>query len=501
MRKQSDSYAPFADVRSVDVKIEFSLIDVNAKQNAIPQETSGGSFSDPLQTINDIYETGGRWPGLELNAFILDGTGRSIENDMSVVETGFWSALCDEKAAFSGVSMTYNFSAPVSTIGWTLYFDEKLFFYPTKIKIVAADSSGVILHEEIYSGNGHVQIIDIPVQNYSSVTFEFLENSHPNTSVRLVEIDFGIYQRFNKDNIEMASIVYGADPAAESFPNKQLVFSFDNKEKKYNLLNPSGLYAYLQEGQEITVEVLVNKEPVDMGKFYFSNAQASNSAVTASVTASDVVYALDTDPFTGGSDSKMALSSAVNLVLDGLDIVKNFNGNEETLVVLAIPVGTSKRESIRLLAQAAMCTVWVDRDGVMQFANLSTGDAVSALTANELYDFDGITISELIDKVVLTSKNEFSGSEAEYTAGSGRNTKSVNNPCVAPENGDAVAAWLLSQFNRRKHYSVKNRGDLAVEIGDTVNIEDAYKQNGNAAVTGVEIEYNGGISAVTKALA
>lgn len=500
MRTQSASYDPFPAVRRVDMRISFGLLDVSAKGNATPMQNGGGALSNPTQTLNEIYETSELRAGLELNAWILNGTNHAAEKDMSIEEIGLWSNLSDENGAFSGVSMTYSFSAPVSTVGWTLYFDSKLFFYPTKIKITAKDASGADLWDATYEGTGHTQTINAPVQEYSSVTFEFLENSHPYTSVRLVEIDFGIYQRFNKDNIEKASIVYGADIAADSFPSKQLVFSFDNKEKAYNLLNPSGLYAYLQEGQEIAAEIIIDGESVDMGKFFFSNATASNSAITASITASDIAYVLDTDPFMGGSNATTTLSAAVAVVLSGVEIETSFNGYGNRSVVLAIPSGTSKREAIRLLAQAAMCTVWIDRDGVMQFNHMEGGEAVSALTGDELYDFNGVTVTDVWDKVVLTVKNDFAGTQKEYTAGAGRNTKQVSNPCVASSNGSAVASWLLTQYNRRKQYNVKNRGDLAVEIGDTINIEDAYKQNGNAVVTGIDVQYIGGVSATTKAI-
>lgn len=500
MRTQSDTYNPFSAVRRVDMQISFGLVDVNAKENAILFGVGGSPISKPEQTINEIYETSQRRAGLDLNAWILDGTNHAIKDDMSREEIGLWSIASDENGQFSGVSISYSFSAPVSTVGWTLYFDSKLFYYPTKIKITALDATGLTLLDTTYEGSGYIQVIEAPVQDYSSVTFEFLENSHPCTSVRFIEIIFGIYQKFDKDSIEKASIVYGADIAADSFPSKQLVFSFDNKEKAYNLLNPSGLYSYLQEGQEITAEIIIDGESVDMGKFAFTSAKASNNAVTASITASDVVYALDTDPFTGGSNTTTTLSAAVGAVLSGLDIETNFNGYGNTSVVLAIPVGTSKREALRYLAQAAACSVWVDRDDVMQFNQMNGGESVSALTGDDLYDFDGITVTEVLDKVILTVKNDFADTQTEYTAGTGRNIRQVSNPCVAPENGASVASWLLTQYNRRKQYNVKNRGDLAVEIGDTINIEDAYKQNGNAVVTGIDIEYSGGVSTTTAAI-
>lgn len=501
MRVQSNTYNPFPAVRRVGIQIGFGLFDIEAKENATVEEIGGSTLSKPIQTINESYTSNGKYTALEHNAWELDGTIDLIPDDFESIEVGLWSEPSNKESLFLNQAVKYVFSSPVSTIGWTLYFDAKLAQYPTKIRVMAFDESGQNLLALDYEGNGHTQVIAAPVQDYSSVVFEFLENSLPLSSARLVEIVFGIHQRFDKDSVEKAEFIYGVDISSDSFPSRQLIYSFDNSNKAYNLLNPSGLYAYLQEGQEITAQIYIDDEPVDMGQFYFRTAEAGNSALTASIMATDVVYALDTDPFIGGMNESMSLSDAVSLVLDGLDIPVKYDGVADVKVILAIPSGTSKRESIRYLAQAAMCSVWVDRDGVMQFSDLKVSvDSLGSLTADELHNFDGITVSNVLDKVVLTVQNEHSETKVEYSAGVGKNVKSVENPCVAPENGAAVANWLLGKYNLLKRYNVRNRGDFSVEIGDTVNIEDAYKQNQNAVITGVEVHYSGGVYAVTKAV-
>ena len=75
----------------------------------------------------------------------------------------------------------------------------------------------------------------------------------------------------------------------------------------------------------------------------------------------------------------------------------------------------------------------------------------------------------------------------------------VSNPCVADENGQAVADWLLAGFKCRKRYAVKNRCDPAVEIGDTLKIWDIFDNRENAVVTGIDLSFNGGLYAITEA--
>jgi hypothetical protein len=76
--------------------------------------------------------------------------------------------------------------------------------------------------------------------------------------------------------------------------------------------------------------------------------------------------------------------------------------------------------------------------------------------------------------------------------------QSFTNPCVASSNGSACAAWLLRGLKMRKHYDVQNRCDPAVEIGDTVRIDDIFANRENAVITGIDVTYNGTLSAKTK---
>lgn len=77
--------------------------------------------------------------------------------------------------------------------------------------------------------------------------------------------------------------------------------------------------------------------------------------------------------------------------------------------------------------------------------------------------------------------------------------RSYSNPCVAPGYGWPVANWLLQMANLAKIYAVKNRCDPAIELGDTYQIADVFGNDDSAIVTGLDVTYNGTLSAVTEA--
>lgn len=507
MRQQSAAYAPFPAVRSVDFRVTFELIDTEANGNATVTSSGYESFTAPENLLNDVSEAAGKWATLENNLWALDGTFENLPAS-DAGDNGWWSeAVSGADAKFSEDSLPeiyFTFSAPVSTIGFSLFFDEKAEQFPTKIRFVATGADGKTISDKTVETSGASQIINMPIKDYTALQISFLETFLPFRRVKMQEIIFGIIQRFDKDNLASAKLKYGADLAAETFPSRELTFTFDNSDKKYNLLNPTGIYEYLQDRQEITAAVRIGGEDVDMGKFYFTAAAAKDSAVTAQITANDIVLELDGETFDTGSNTTKTLSLAVADVLAGKNVQTSFEGDLGAAVVgMTIPTGTTKREAIRLLAQAAMCSVWVDRDGVMRFANLSVAEtAASELTADELYSYDGVSVSAKVDAVVVKSQNPFvDGAEEQvYIAGTSGAAKTISNPCVTAAAGQAVAEWLLSCYKRRKSYSVKNRCDPAVEVADTIKIADAYGQSGNAAVTEISISYDGGVYANTSAI-
>jgi hypothetical protein len=136
---------------------------------------------------------------------------------------------------------------------------------------------------------------------------------------------------------------------------------------------------------------------------------------------------------------------------------------------------------------------------VLQIRPLDVSEtADDELNPDNMYSMGGVGVSEPVDCVELTVYNEYAETETLYTSGAGRRVKAVENPCA--HNGQEVADWILAQCNRRIRYDKQNRGNPAVEIGDTLKIHDAYSENRNAVVIGQDINFDGGLSAKTKAV-
>lgn len=505
MQITSPSFVPYASDRLIDFTVRFELLDVNARMAAIPTVSGQENVSQLAQLTDTLEEVSGKYATLEDDSWVLDGTYDLLPDSLTGIQTGWWSnVLSGADGVFSNTPyLSFGFGGTeISTIGYTLCFDGKTNNYATSIRVTCYASNGTtIIKQETFSNTQAYCVLDMPVQNYYSVKFEFLKTSLPYRRIRLTECMFGIVQLFTGKDLGKVDLQYSADIMSEAFPSRQLIFSFDNLAKRYNLINPNGLYAYLQQGQDIYTKAIVNSEAVNMGQFEFMKATSGDDDMAGQITANDyVLSALDSAVFDGGSNTTTTIQAAINTVLSGLSITTAI-ANPSYTVSMAIPKNTTKREAIRLLAQAAMCSVWVDRTGVLQIKPLAVASTANDyLDADRMFSLAGISVSEPVDKVTLKVRNEFASTEVVYTAGIGKREKTFDNPCVVAENGQAVANWFFTQCNKRVQYDKPNRGNPAIEIGDTLQIFDAYGENRNGVVIDQQFNFGDDFAAKTKAV-
>ena len=496
----SDTYRPFPALRRVGVGVKFGLVDLTAKPGASFSVSEKGALPFGGRTINNVYSPGGKYASLEPNIWRLDSTFDILPDDAAAVETGWWTdTYSGEDGTFAAPPwIRYDFAAPVSTIGWSLFFDDKAGQYATAVRATSYDASGAEMDVFEFSCESAVAYIQHELEGYSAVKFEFLSTSEPFRRVRLAEVDFGLAEVWDADRVGSVSLTAGADILAASFPAREVRFTFDNSDMVFDLFDPEGLYVYLRDGQEVEVSLVIGGESVYMGAFSFTSASVESTPITPTIQADDIVLRLDGELYGPGNDGITTLSAAVSAVLGDTSVPLFYaDGVADRAVRNSVPENTTKREALRMLAQAAMVSVFTDRYGTIRFVPLDVGEPVGELTPDELYDYTGISISPPVDRVELTSA-PIEGDKAVYTAGDGKQVSSFSNPCVAPSAGADVAAWLLAGSNRRKRYSVRNRCDPAVDIGDTIRIHDIYKRAGAAVVTSYEITFGtGGLSALT----
>jgi len=505
MKNTSAAYSPYALVRTCGLKVSFRLTDTGAAGDAVSSATGAGGLSQVQQTHDNVEALSARYAGLELGGWILDGGCKVAPNSVLGLQTGFWSAISLSDRSFEILpSLTYEFAHDHSSLGFTVFFVEDL--YAEKMTVDVYELSGAKIGHAVVTVTGNVQAVDMPVSAYRRVVLTFPQSRKPLQRIKIAEVVFGLVENFTASNVKSASITYEVSPTAQSLPSHELNLTIDNTDKKFNVGSPNSLYSYLQQGQILDTEIELgvpdgDMEPVSMGKFFYSSSKARPGEVMANIISNDPFIQLDKNTCKIGTEGAWTMEEAVVAVLtdSGLDITVSIPANIGTRVVnKCIPNTASHREALRLIAQAARCTCYFNRDSVLVFKDICVDVSVDELNDENMYTPAGPEDTGRINTVALTV-----GSEV-YTAsniilGETIQPLSVYNPLAY--NGALVANWLLEKLQLRIGYSyIKERGNPAREISDTLTMEDYYSTRSDVVVVKEKYLFSAGLTCQTWAV-
>lgn len=503
MQPVSQAYNAYPNTRHIDVNVTFGVIAPEASKTAVPSSSASASISQLGQTHNLIDKPTAKYASLEQDLWMLDGTFDIVPDDTSNVQIGWWSGvLSDKDGVFSSAPyVRYDFAEVQKSYGFMLTFDSALpGNYPAELEATAYGSDGAVIQTKTFYPDSTHYVVNMPTQNYKAIKFTFKKTSKPFRRVRLMEVVFGIIYKYDKNSITTLEVVHEIDPMALSLPSAEMSVTINNKNKLYNMANPSGMFAYLQDGQSLESGIAIGGVSVNMGKTYFTSAKSRDGALTAQVVSNDRMILLDSKEYNDGATGTWTLSQAVSAILAvaGLEIEVVMPSELNVTIRKCIPKKTKCREALRLACQAARCTCYISRDDKLMFVRAALITPVDELTRDRMHDDAQIEISNTTNAVKLTVEDEYAETEQIYTArnvaeGDYERTEEIDNPLV--QDGQAVADWLLAGFERRTKYTVQSRGNPAVDTLNTVRVHDYYGVNSPVLVTKQTFDFKGGLEA------
>lgn len=509
MQATSMAYNPYADERVSSVKVTFELIDTDAADSAEPTASGECAISKLEQSHNKVLGMTKKLATLEEDYCDLNGTF-ILPDEIDNGEVGWWSdVISGADGTFSEVPyIQFDFLADQSSAGFTIVFDDQAEEHCSEFIVQAYDEADVLIDELEVTGNeSSIYVVNLPVENYRKILITFTKTARPYRRVRICEFLFGFFQIFRNGDIKDLSLLYEIDLSGEGLPTNQLILTIDNTDRRYNILNPAGIYKYLQQGQGFDVKIGVgtidNVEMVNMGRFYFASATAEDDSMTAQIAAYDKLYFLTETKCRIGTTGTWTVSDAVAAVItaSGMVITTVIDPVVGTRTIgKAIPSDVSHREAFRLIAQAGRCSCYFNRDDELVFAEITESTAVDILDNDNMYSPVKAIDTGRINTVEVTARDEYAETETVYTANNVAEgeivlSKNIDNPLANQDTAD----WLLSILGKRYKYNADERGNPAREIGDTVTIYDAYGENRDAVVIREQLEFNGKLTADTVA--
>ena len=490
---------PYLDNRCCDIKCELKLVDLTARENAIPESTSNAEISNINQTTDDIREQTIKIATLEPNEWILDGS-MEIYDSQNDVQYGWWSKELSNKDGNINTEISFKFTEKHSSFGLTLFFDERNKIWATEYIIIAFDENGnEIINQEI-KNTGAKQAIIIQIENYYKITIKFTKTNVPNRRIRLTEIIFGILESFDRHNTKTLKINKEFDINSDNLPINEVELTFDNSNQRYNMVSPDGAYKYMQVGMPLKIEIGIGDsfktlEWEEMGSFYYFSSESEDGALTAKITAGDAIMYLDRTPFakqltaptlrTITAEITAQIGQRLSFVLEDeiADIPLNNMTDESDITC---------RDVLRQACQALSAICYTNKQGEIIIKRIQIGEAADYLTKNEMVTVPKIKTGERINTVIVEN-GEIQGFSQEIELNEVVQTIKKTNIFVTQDLADNAAEWLLNNTKLFK-YEIDARGNPLRELNDTINITDAFGTARNAILTKHEIKYDGGIT-------
>lgn len=507
MQAVSADYNPYTSERHVDVEVTFSIVDTQADDAA--SISGAGAWPTQINQLIGGKSLSKKYGDATRNLVALDGTWEHLPQNVSGLNTGWWSPeISGVDCAFSvPPQLVVEFSVPISVAGFTVYYDNLADLYASEVKITTYNGTTKI-SEKVFTGNSATGDYRLPSDGINKVVFSFLETPFPQRYIRVAGLVFGLVKTYDRSSVVSVSRIEEISPASETFPSPEYSFTFDNSDHDYNILNPSGLYQFLQDQQPIISSVIINGERVNTGNWLYYKSSAKDAALTASITAVRFAVLLDNVMYSHGSkNGTQTFLAAMQSVQQatGLDYQISIPAAiGSRMVGTAIPENTSCREAARLFAQAAMCCLYFDRDNILRAMDFSLSSPVAELSLDDVESIDGLSLSPSINQVVLTVEDSYSEEDpttytaSSFTTGESIRPYAVDNPVAI--NGQAVAAWILSLKRMNLNASYPARGDPALDLGDSILLPTAYGSSAQIGLTKITSNYDGRFSQTLEGL-
>lgn len=485
------------------IEISYNVIDNEAQAQAVASATSHETtYANTSQITSLSNKNFVLYATLEQNHWLLNKSFDIIDDDAGEYEDiGFVSL---QMSASPSCTFTQNplititfpeiFSNPV--LGVTIKWSETLDECARDFKVTAYNEDVEIATKTITDNIDNVSVVDLELNNYNKITIEVIEWCLPFKRARIEEILIGAQKVFGKHDLIGYSHEQYADILSGDLPKNSIVFEIDNSNQQYNPDNPQGLYKYLQERQEIKVrygyKLGETIEWIKGGTFYLSEWNAPQNGITAQFTARDLLEFM-TDKFVKTS-SEITLYDLAIEVLTQSNLPLTHEGKvrwkideslEDITVNLPNDFDYTRAEVLQLIANAGMCVMYQDRDGIINIEAINT-----LLTDYIINRFNSYKNADYEITKELKSVDVNNGMGISTNSSSGE-IQTVSNELIQESDvADDVASWINNILKNRKLISGEYRADPRLDALDKVTVINKYATN-TAIITNIKYEYKG----------
>lgn len=307
------------------------------------------------------------------------------------------NVMSDENGNYTTIPMvTITTSSPIQVIGLTMAFDNISKDYPTELRFTTYLSDSQV-EQFIVNPTAWSYILEHNFTYFDKLTIEFLKSNMPYRRARFTNIIYGverIYDTTNKGDYN--NLVNVTEEKEISLVNKNLPvfdmnFSINNISGNFDTDNPVGIDKYFVENQPVTYYWGIENDEGEvqwmLGGNMLTNSSLTSNNTQVTIKTTDRLTRLENNFIKGlyRPDGITLYDLAVEVLTDaGLNsedyILDSSLSNFRTLAPLP---DTTHKACLQLIAAAACCVLFSDREGRICIRPLSTSTEPYYLDLNK----------------------------------------------------------------------------------------------------------------------
>lgn len=519
MYSVDDEYksAVYAGSREVTGRVMFDISDVTAQDDVDTiNATEQFALSNMFQLIDDVRENSSNVITWEKDRVKLDGSFSFAAPKLLDNKTvGFVSkVMSDVNGVFpSGqeIQLEIYFRSLHSSAGITVSFDPLTGECAKDFIVLAYNGGTEVKRVTIADNTEAIRVVEGQFQNYNRITVIVTKWSKPYRRARVAEIDFGVVKTYDDSKLIRFNFVEETDLTSGTLPITEFTFTVDNSDRAFNILNPTGVYAYLQKRQQVIGQlgVVVNGVPrfITLGNFLLSDWANDEGSMTATFKATTKVDLMDSVDYESLTVRNVKLSVMAMEILSKAGVYDYvLDPALDTIYTNSLVEKMSCREALKMVAIAGECTIYTNRDNKVVLKKFPTTlpASVDRIDFDNVYEEPKISLDKIVKsvEVLYYTDLETGTSVTVNNAGvdSGELLKLEGNTLInTSARAQAVANWILKQKSYRGTYEINWRGNPAHELADIVSIENGFGVDKDAILVRNELNYEGYLQGTTKA--
>lgn len=437
------------------------------------------------------------------NTFVLDGSFDTIDNASSLR-----GAITMPNAYGTNVTIWMRFQAITDTLDYiTIKWSEVFGVSPYSVTI-KSQNTGVVADSVVHilEDNEFISEIELNFSNFNEIIIEIV-SAQNNVPTRVEQVIFGHFMVFEKKDIIKYTQKNTIEPCTFTLPTHTFDFELDNVDGRFNPDNPSGVYKYLKEGQQVSfiygLKINNSFEYINGGTFYILSWEVPQNSITATFRAGSKidlmgeifdVSQLGTYPITNKSLTQIARETGrqSNVVVD-----TSTSGSMSGMYPrIETETGYRCNDILQLCVNAGQCILVVDRDGNVSVVHDNSGTITDyKITKDISYKNADYNIRRTLKEIVINDNHytstEINGVTIQFD--SNGETQTISNPFALQNYDTTFVQWLYNILKYNKIVKGEFRADARLDVMDKVTVYNRYSSALPVLITTINYEYNGAL--------